>query len=72
VQASRLALCRVATGDAAGGLRELQRATTGLPRDYRRQLLGDTSAILWALVTQQPELQGWQPVHEWLAKELNG
>ncbi len=70
VQASRLALCKVATGDAPGGLRELQRATTNLPRDYRRQLLGDTSAILWALVTQQPGLQGWQPVHEWLATEL--
>ena len=57
VQASRLALCQVATGDAAGALRELQRATAGLPREYRQQLLGDTSAILWALVTQHPELQ---------------
>ena len=72
VQASRLALCRVATGDAAGALRELQRATTGLPLEYRRQLLGDTSAILWALVTQHPGMQGWQPVHEWLAQELKG
>ena len=72
VQASRLALCKVATGDAAGGLRELQRATTGLPREYRQQLLGDTSAILWALVTQHPDMQGWQPVHEWLARELKG
>ena len=72
VQASRLALCKVATGDAAGALRELQRATTGLPREYRQQLLGDTSAILWALVTQHPELQQWQPVHEWLTKELKG
>ena len=71
VQASRLALCRVATGDAAGGLRELQRATHGLPREYRRQLLGDTSAILWALVTQHPELEGWQPVHAWLSAEMN-
>ncbi len=70
VQASRLALCKVATGDATGALREVQRATTALPREYRRQLLGDTSAILWALVTQHPELQGWQPVHEWLTKEL--
>ena len=70
VQASRLALCKVATGDAAGGLRELQRATTGLPREYRRQLLGDTSAILWALVTQHPELESWQPVHAWLSAEL--
>jgi Flp pilus assembly protein TadD len=72
VQASRLALCRVATGDATGAIRELQRATAGLPREYRQQLLGDTSAILWALVTQHPELQQWQAVHEWLTKELKG
>ncbi len=72
VQASRLALCQVATGDPAGALRELQRATAGLPRAYRQQLLGDTSAILWALVTQRPELADWQSVHEWLTKELKG
>jgi tetratricopeptide (TPR) repeat protein len=72
VQASRFALCKVATGDAAGALRELQRATAGLPREYRQQLLGDTSAILWALVTQHPEMQGWQDVHGWLTKELKG
>ncbi len=72
VQASRLALCKVATGDAAGGLRELQRATGALPREYRQQLLADTSAILWALVTQHPELSGWQPVHTWLTGELGG
>jgi hypothetical protein len=41
-----------------------------LPREYRLQLLGDTSAILWALVTRHPELEGWQPVHAWLAAEL--
>jgi tetratricopeptide (TPR) repeat protein len=70
VQASRFALCKVATGDGSGALRELQRTTSGLPRAYRHQLLGDTSAILWALVTQHPELQGWQQVHEWLTKEL--
>jgi tetratricopeptide (TPR) repeat protein len=70
VQGSRRALCRVATGDGTGALRELQRVTAGLPREYRRQLLGDTSAILWALVTQHPELEGWQPVHAWLSAEL--
>jgi tetratricopeptide (TPR) repeat protein len=69
VQASRLALCQVATGDGAGALGELQRATSGLPREYRQQLLADTSAILWALVTQHPELEGWQPVQAWLAAE---
>jgi tetratricopeptide (TPR) repeat protein len=72
VQASRLALCKVAAGDAGGALRDLQRATSELPREYRRQLLGDTSAILWALVTQHPELRGWQTVHEWLTNELKG
>ena len=70
VQASRLALCKVATGDGAGALRELHRAVTTLPREYRHQLLADTSAILWALVTQHPELTGWQPVHVWLSGEL--
>jgi hypothetical protein len=41
-----------------------------LPAEYRRQLLADTSAILWALVTQHPELTAWQPVHAWLTDEL--
>ena len=72
VQASRLALCRVATGDGDGALRELRRATDGLPREYRQQLLADTSAILWALVTQQPGLAGWQPVRAWIDGELRG
>ena len=72
VQASRLALCRVATGDNDGALRDLRRATEGLPREYRHQLLADTSAILWALVTQQPGLVGWQPVHAWVTAELKG
>ncbi|MEO8682109.1 MAG: tetratricopeptide repeat protein [Vicinamibacterales bacterium] len=70
VQASRLALCKLATGDGAGALRELQRATGALPREYRQQLLADTSAVLWALVTQQPDLQGWQPVQAWVTGEL--
>lgn len=72
VQASRLALCKVATGDADGALRELRRATEGLPREYRRQLLADTSAVLWALVTQQPGLTGWQPLQAWVTNELQG
>ena len=70
VQASRLALCKLATGDGDGALRELQRATGSLPREYRQQLLADTSAVLWALVTQQPNLQGWQPVQAWVSAEL--
>ena len=58
VQASRLALCKVATGDGAGALRDLQRATSGLPGEYRQQLLADTSAILWALVDAAPGADG--------------
>ena len=55
-------------GDVPGGDRRCTRRAGGtaagdgaMPRDYRRQLLGDTSAILWALVTQKPDLAGWQP-----------
>ena len=70
VQGTRLAMCLVATGDARGALSELQRATGAMPRDYRKQLLADTSAILWALVTQKPDLTGWQPVNDWLRGEL--
>jgi tetratricopeptide (TPR) repeat protein len=72
VQASRLALCKLATGDADGALRELQRATASLPRDYRQQLLADTGAVLWALVAERPTLGGWQHVQAWLASELAG
>lgn len=69
VQATRLALCRLATGDAAGALDELQRATRGLPAAYRQQLLDDTSAVAWALLTHRPDLPGWKQVNDWLAAE---
>jgi tetratricopeptide (TPR) repeat protein len=70
VQASRLALCRLATGDADGAVRDLQQATMGLPRDYRQQLLSDTSAVAWALLTHKPDLPGWKQVNDWLAGAL--
>ncbi|MCC7124946.1 MAG: tetratricopeptide repeat protein [Acidobacteria bacterium] len=70
VQRTRLALCRLATGDSGGALDELRRAAAALPAEYRRQVLGDTSAVLWALVTQKPDLSGWQAMHEWLQGEL--
>jgi tetratricopeptide (TPR) repeat protein len=70
VQASRLALCRLAVGDGGGALRELQRATSDLPREYRQQLLADTNSIAWALLTHRPELPGWKQVNEWLTGEL--
>jgi tetratricopeptide (TPR) repeat protein len=70
VQATRLALCRLATGDAPGALNELQRANEALPQAYRRQVLADTSAVLWALVSRKPDLTGWQQIHGWLSSEL--
>lgn len=70
VQASRLALARLATGDAAGALRDLQGCTTNLPRDYRRQLLGDTQTVAWALLSAAPDLRDWRLVGDWLAAEL--
>jgi tetratricopeptide (TPR) repeat protein len=69
VQATRLAMCRLATGDPRGAIGELQRATSGLPPDYRRQLLADTQSIAWALLTHRPDLTGWPDVHEWLTRE---
>jgi tetratricopeptide (TPR) repeat protein len=69
VQATRLAMCRLATGDATGAVAELQRAVSALPRDYRQQLLADTQTIAWALLTHRPDLPGWQQVHDWLERE---
>lgn len=70
VQASRLAMCRLATGDARGALADLQRATSALPREARQQLLADTQTIAWALLTHRPDLPGWRQVNEWLTTEL--
>jgi tetratricopeptide (TPR) repeat protein len=70
VQATRLAMCRLATGDAAGSLADLNRATMNLPVETRRQLLADTSTIAWALMTHKPDLAGWAQVHTWLNDEL--
>jgi tetratricopeptide (TPR) repeat protein len=70
VQSSRLALCRLATGDPDGALAELRRAISPLPQDYRRQLLADTSSILMALLTHRPDLAGWDRVNAWVSTEL--
>lgn len=70
VQASRLALAKLATGDAAGALRDLQGCLANLPRDYRRQVLGDTQSVAWALLSAAPDLRDWRVVGDWLAAEL--
>jgi tetratricopeptide (TPR) repeat protein len=70
VQATRLAMCRLASGDATGALAELRDSTVNLPADYRRQLLADTQSIALALLTDRPDLPGWGTVSGWLAAEL--
>jgi tetratricopeptide (TPR) repeat protein len=70
VQASRLALSKLGTGDAAGALLDLQGVMAGLPPDYRRRLLADTAAIALALLTHKPDLPGWARVNDWLQAEL--
>lgn len=69
VQATRLAMCRLASGDAAGALTELRRSTEQLPREYRRQLLDDTQAIAWAILTDRPDVPDWRLVNDWLTAE---
>ncbi|MGE0814416.1 MAG: tetratricopeptide repeat protein [Vicinamibacterales bacterium] len=70
VQASRLALARLATGDAAGAVRDLKECTAHLPRDYRRQLLADAQTVAWALLSASPDLRDWRVVGDWLTAEL--
>jgi tetratricopeptide (TPR) repeat protein len=70
VQASRLALARLAAGDAAGALRDLRQCTAGLPRDYRRQILADAQSVAWALLSAAPDLRDWRVVGDWIAAEL--
>jgi tetratricopeptide (TPR) repeat protein len=70
VQATRLAMCRLATGDAAAALADLRQATASLPRDYKRQLLADTQTLAWALLTHRPEIRGWSDVNSWIGAEL--
>jgi tetratricopeptide (TPR) repeat protein len=70
VQATRLALCRLATGNATGAIEDLRVATARLPREYRRQVLADTQSIAWALLTHRPDLSGWKGVSDWLTAEL--
>lgn len=70
VQASRLALARLATGDAGGALRDLKQCTANLSRDYRRQVLADSQTVAWALLSAAPELRDWRVVGDWLAAEV--
>jgi tetratricopeptide (TPR) repeat protein len=69
-QACRLAVVRLAAGDAEGSLRDLQRCTASLPGDQKREILAEAQEILWALLTDQPALPGWRDVADAVKAEL--
>ncbi|MGH8188596.1 MAG: tetratricopeptide repeat protein, partial [Steroidobacteraceae bacterium] len=69
-QACRLAVVRLAAGDPEGSLRDLQRCTTSLPGDQKREILAEAQEILWALLTDQPALPGWRKVADAVKSEL--
>jgi Flp pilus assembly protein TadD len=70
VQATRLGLAMLAAGDPVAAFSQIQAAAARLSGPYREQVLADTSAILWALISQQPGLTGWEPVQQWLQQQL--
>jgi tetratricopeptide (TPR) repeat protein len=69
-QASRLAVVRLAAGDPDGAVRDLQRAAAAVPREQRREILTEAQDILWALLTDRPDLGGWTRVAEVVKREL--
>jgi tetratricopeptide (TPR) repeat protein len=71
-QACRLAVVRLAAGDAEGAVRDLQRHTARLPTEQKREVLAEAQEILWALLTDQPALAGWRRVADAVQKELVG
>jgi tetratricopeptide (TPR) repeat protein len=70
-QACRLAVARLAAGDAEGSLRDLRRCTAALQHDQKREVLAEAQEILWALLTDRPELAGWKQVADVVKAELD-
>jgi tetratricopeptide (TPR) repeat protein len=69
-QACRLAIVRLAAGDPEGSLRDLQRYTTDVPKDLKREIFTEAQEILWALLTDRPSLAGWRTVADAVKAEL--
>ncbi len=69
-QACRIAVVRLAAGDAEGSLRDLRRSTAALPPDQKREVLAEAQEILWALLTDRPSLAGWKQVADVVKAEL--
>jgi tetratricopeptide (TPR) repeat protein len=70
-QACRLAIVRLAAGDADGSLRDLRQYTANVPSDLRREILSEAQEILWALLTDQPSLPGWRRVADAVKEALD-
>jgi tetratricopeptide (TPR) repeat protein len=70
-QASRLAVVRLAAGDAEGAIRDLQRAAAAAPSDQRQEILSEAQQILWALLTDRPDLPGWKQMADVVKRELD-
>jgi len=70
VQGTRLGLSMLAAGDPIAAFQQIQSSAARLSGPYREQVLADTSAILWALISQQPGLSGWEPLQQWLQRQL--
>jgi tetratricopeptide (TPR) repeat protein len=69
-QACRLAVVRLAAGDADGARRDLQRYTAGLPIEAKREILGEAQEIISALLTAEPKLAGWRDIADMVKAEI--
>ena len=69
-QACRLAVVRLAAGDAEGARRDLERHAANLPPGVKHEVLAEAQEILWALLTDQPALPGWRSVADYVKAEL--
>ena len=70
VQGTRLALCRLATGDAVGAQAELQRASGALPRTTAGRCSRIPAPCFGRWSRTSPTSRGGRGVHEWLNGEL--
>jgi tetratricopeptide (TPR) repeat protein len=71
-QACRLAVVRLAAGDAEGSLHDLRQSLSGVPAEQKREMLAEAQEILWALLTDRPGLAGWKQVADAVRSELDG
>jgi tetratricopeptide (TPR) repeat protein len=69
-QACRLALVRLAAGDAHGAVRDLRHHTANLPGDLKREILSEAQEILWALLSTQSAMAGWRQIADLVQREL--